>query len=137
MRMLIVLCALLSVPLAAYAQSEAARKSILEEELAAEAAAYADAYAELKSIRKIETSAQKVEDVAERVNRHRRNMAELAREIARAEGDVAANGARLKAVSQDNWLVRPKASPRESSDPAGQTTSYPAWVLPGAESVKR
>ena len=137
MRMLIVLCALLSVPLAAYAQSEAARKSILEEELAAEAAGYADAYAELKSVRKVETSAQKVEDVAERVNRHRRNMAELAREIARAEGDVAANGARPKAVSQDNWLVRATASARESSDPAGQTTPYPAWVLPGAQGVKR
>ena len=108
MRTLIVLCALLSVLPAALAQSEAARKSLLEEELAAEAASYADAFSELKSARKRQTSAQTLEDIAERVNRHRRNMAELAREIARAEGDLPTKAARpaqpMKSGTPD-WLI--------------------------------
>jgi hypothetical protein len=92
MRTLLVLL-LLSASPGVFAQSDAARRSILEEELAAEAAGYADAYSELKSARKREASARSLEDIAERVNRHRRNMAELAREIARADGDPAGKGA--------------------------------------------
>lgn len=105
MRTLIVLCALLSAPLAASAQSEAPRKVILEEELAAEAASYGDAFSELKSARKRQTSAQTLEDIAERVNRHRRNMAELAREIARAEGDVPGKAVQPAKSATPEWLI--------------------------------
>ena len=139
MRTLIVLCALLSVPLAGHAQSQSAQQSILEDELAAEAAGYADAYSELKSARKAETSVQKLEDIAERVNRHRRNMAELAREIARAEGDLPASGRLPKAASaQDNWFIAAHpaqvgAAPKLSAP----TVAVPGWLVPGAEDIRR
>ena len=130
MRTLIVLCALLSVPLAGHAQSQSAQQSILEDELAAEAAGYADAYSELKSARKAETSAQKLEDIAERVNRHRRNMAELAREIARAEGNLPVSGERPKATSgQDNWFIPAQPAQAEATPNA----SEPDWLVPAAQ----
>ena len=138
MRTLIVLCALLSVPLAGHAQSQSAQQSILEDELAAEAAGYADAYSELKSARKFETSAQKLEDIAERVNRHRRNMAELAREIARAEGDLPTSGRLPKsASSQDNWFIpaqRAAARPPKASATEGRE---PDWLVPAGEGKRQ
>ena len=139
MRTLIVLCALLSVPPAAHAQPQAAQQSILEDELAAEAAGYADAYSALKSVRKAESSAQKLEDIAERVNRHRRNMAELAREIARVEGDLPASGRRPKAASsQDNWFI-PAERPQAKETPKASVTAggLPDWFVPAAEGKRR
>lgn len=135
MRTLIVLCALLSVPLAAHAQSQAAQQSILEDELAAEATGYADTYSELKSARKAEASAQKLEDIAERVNRHRRNMAELAREIARAEGDLPASGGRPKAASgQDNWFISAQPAQTRPTPRAGAAGGgEPDWLVPAAQ----
>ena len=134
MRTLIVLCALLSVPLTSHAQSQAVQKSILEDELAAEAAGYADAYSELRSARTAETSAQKLEDIAERVNRHRRNMAELAREIARAEGDLPASGGRPKATSgQDNWFIRAQPAQARPTPNA----SEPDWLVPAAQGKRQ
>lgn len=136
MRTLIVLCALLSVASAALGQSEAARKSILEGELAAEAAGYADAYAELKSARNRDTPADRLEDIAERVNRHRRNLAELAREIARTEGDVAVNGARPKALPEDNWLVPANQRADESLPTGPARPAHPDWLVPGDQEMK-
>jgi len=134
MRTLIVLCALLSVPLAPHAQSQAAQKSILEDELAAEAAGYADAYSELRSARTAESSAQKLEDIAERVNRHRRNMAELAREIARAEGDLPASGGRPKAApGQDNWFISAQLAQARPTPNA----SEPEWLVPAAQGKRQ
>ena len=139
MRTLIALCALLSVPPAAHAQSEAAQQSILEDELAAEAVGYADAYSELKGARKGETSAQKLEDIAERVNRHRRNMAELAREIARAEGDLPASGGRPKATSiQDNWFISARPAQTRPAPKAGAAGGgEPDWLVPAGEGKRR
>ena len=139
MRTLIVLCALLSVPLAAHAQSPAAQKSILEDELAAEAAGYADAYSELKGARKAETSAQKLEDIAERVNRHRRNMAELAREIARAEGDLRGSGRSRKAISgQDDWFIPAQSAQTRPAPKAGAAGGgEPDWLVPAGEGKRQ
>lgn len=119
MRTLIVLCALLSLaagPAAAQEERDPARKAILEEELAAEARQFMEARAELLAR---PASAVKIEDATERVNRHRRNMAELAREIARTEGDVLGKPSRPR-PSADDWLIRVQPAKGES----------PEWLVP-------
>ena len=119
MRTLIVLCALLSfaaAPARADADEEGARKAILDEELAAEAKQFIEAYGELRAR---PASAPNVEELKERVNRHRRNMAELAREIARDEGDVPSKAGRSKTAS-DDWLIQTAPS-------KGQA---PGWLVP-------
>ena len=120
MRTPIVLCALLSfVTGSALPQSDTARNAILEDELAAEAAQYTDAYAALREARAHPTSSARLEDIAERVNRHRRNMAELAREIARSEGDIASKGTQTKATG-GAWLI-PVQPAKEAR---------PDWLVP-------
>jgi hypothetical protein len=119
MRTLIVLCALLSfaaVPARADADRDGARKAILDEELAAEAKQFIEAYGELQAR---PASARNVEDLTERLNRHRRNMAELAREIARDEGDVASKAGRSRTVS-DDWLIQTAPSKGQAPD----------WLVP-------
>lgn len=115
----IVLCALLSLaagPGLAQADREAARKMILQDELAAEAKQYLDAHDELLAR---PASPAELEDATERVNRHRRNMADLAREIARTEGDIPAKSSRPRLAS-DNWLIEVQPAKGES----------PEWLLP-------
>ena len=120
MRTPIVLCALLSFAAAsALAQSDAAGKLILEDELAAEAAQFTDAYAALREARAHPTSNARLEHITERVNRHRRNMAELAREIARSEGDVASKGTQTKATG--GALLIPVQPTKEAR---------PDWLVP-------
>ena len=123
MRTPIVLCALLSFAAgSALAQSNEAQKSILEDELAAEATQFTDAYAELREARAHPTSSERLEDITEQVDRHRRNMAELAREIARSEGDVASKGSQTKATGGD-WLI-PVLPGKEA---------HPDWLVPAGK----
>ncbi len=100
-------------------ERDASRKAILEDELAAEAKQYAEAHGELREGRARQASSQRLEDVSEQVNRHRRNMAELAREIARAEGDIPGKASRPKPVV-DDWLIRVQPTKAES----------PEWLVP-------
>ena len=119
MRMLIVLCALLSLaagPARAQEERDAARRAILEEELAAEARQFIDARTELLAR---PASAARIEDATERVNRHRRNLAELAREIARTDGDVPSKASRPRPEA-DDWLIRAQPAEDES----------PEWLVP-------
>lgn len=132
---------------AAQRELDGARKRILEDELASEAKQFTDAHAELRDAGARQMSSEKVEDVSERVNRHRRNMAELAREIARSEGDVAGNGARSKPVADraaDNWLIpvapaekAPLARVREPLQGNAPKAEYPEWVVPANGAGKR
>jgi len=61
------------------------RKTILEDELASEARQLADAQAELRGAKALSASAGSVEEIAERLARHRQNIAELGREIGLVE----------------------------------------------------
>jgi outer membrane PBP1 activator LpoA protein len=137
MRTLIVLCALASLAIgsalgqssgssevwkedpASQRERDAARKAILEDELAAEAKQYTEAHGELREGQARQASSQRLEDASERVSRHRRNMAELAREIARAEGDIPGKASRPKPAS-DDWLIRVQPAKTES----------PEWLVP-------
>ena len=134
MRTLIVLCALVSLAIgsalgqtpgsseiwkedpARQRERDAARKAILEEELAAEARQFIDARSELLAR---PASTARIEDATERVNRHRRNLAELAREIARTDGDVPGKASRPKPAA-DDWLIRVQPAKDES----------PEWLVP-------
>lgn len=117
MRTRIVLCVLLSLVIVSAPAQPA--KDILEGELAAEARLYSEAYADLRSARESRASRHGLEDAAERVGRHRRNMAELAREIARADGDLP--GKASPATASSDWLI--------PVEPA--TRRYPEWLVPG------
>lgn len=73
-------------------QLDAGRKSILEDELAAEARLFVEAHSERS---------------AERMERHRRNLAALTRELGR--GEVEADKAPIKrpAGGRPDWLISP------------------------------
>lgn len=118
----IVLCVLLSLAIAPAPAQPA--KDILESELAAEARLYSEAYADLRSARESRASRHGLEDAAERVGRHRRNMAELAREIARADGDLP--GKASPATASSDWLI--------PVEPAKHR--YPEWLVPGSKNAE-
>ena len=104
-------------------ERDAARKSILETELAAEARQFAEAHAELRDARSRQISGTKLEDIAERVNRHRRNMAALGGEIARDEGhrDVR---------KSDRWLIPSPAKPvAQEPTKSRPEPMRPAWII--------
>ena len=122
-------------------EPETTRKSILEGELASEAKLFADAHAELREARALRVPLGKVEDIAERLDRHRRNMVELGRESARVEGDVASAGTPKRAAERtaDNWLVPGQAvAPRaaESVQRSSAERGRPEWIIPGRDSVR-
>src|SRR5437773_1164100 len=95
-------------------ERDTTRKSILEDELAWEAKLFADAHAELREARALRVPLGKVEDIAERLDRHRRNMVELGQEIAHVEGvlDVATSGEPRHEPERlaDNWLISSQAT---------------------------
>lgn len=94
MRALLVLCLALSVSASALADRhrEAARKAILEDELAAEAKLFVEAHSERS---------------AERMDRHRRNLAALTRELARGESDAEKTPIKKPAGGRPDWLIAP------------------------------
>ena len=167
MRTPIVLCALLSLaagpaPAQAPASRESwqtdrpaqreraqERKSILEDELASEAKQLADAFAALREARSRSASDETLKDFGEQVDRHRRNVAELAHEIARAEGQGGAASAGPQSIAErpipDKWLIHgqsakepdetPKRRGREALPRKGiEERGYPEWMLPSGRS---
>ena len=116
-------------------ERDAARKSILEDELASEARQFADARAEMHETQARRLPAVKAEEIAERLDRHRRNMVELGREIARVEGDLDTGGPKRTAGrSADNWLVPGQPVAPAPADGARNTPAErgrPEWVIPG------
>lgn len=139
MRTLIVLCLLLSVasgrvlaqePASGEAwqvdpveqrQRDAARKSILEDELASEARQFADAYAKWRDARDRHVEAAKLDELAEQADRHRRNMAELGRELARPEGKPDASAPVAERAGERN---------RITSDQRSETAQE--WIIPAS-----
>lgn len=132
-------------------ERDTTRKSILEEELASEAKQFADAHAELREARVLRVPRAKVEDIAERLDRHRRNITELAREIARVEGvaDVAISAGPKRAVERlaDNWLIPGEATPPRGLDSVPRPLQReplaarnpdkrerPDWIIPASPS---
>lgn len=169
MRTPIVLCALLSLaagpaPAQAPASKELRqrdrpapreraqeRKSILEDELASEAKQFADAFAALREARSRSASDETLKDFSEQVDRHRRNVAELAREIARAggQGQGGAAGTGPQSIAErpilDKWLIpgQPAKEPDETPKRRGREAlprksieerGYPEWMLPSDRS---
>lgn len=117
-------------------ERDAARKSILEDELASEARQFTDARTEMREAQARRLPAVKAEEIAERLDRHRRNMVELGREIARAEGDIGGAAAPRRAAGRtpDNWLVPGQPVAPTAADSASSTSAEqrrPEWVIPG------
>jgi len=122
-------------------ESDVARKSILDDELASEAKQFADIRSELREARAHRVADVKAQEIEERLDRHRRNMVELGREIARMEGDIGSTGAARGTAERTpgNWLVpgqraAPATADRVQSIPAEQ--ERPDWIIPGRKSVK-
>ena len=122
MRTRIVLCVLLSLAIGSALAQPA--KDILEGELAAEARLYSEAYVDLRNAREGQAGRHRLEDAAERVGRHRRNMAEISREIARAEGGIPGKASPAKGSS--DWLIPVEPAKRR----------YPEWLVPGSRNAE-
>ena len=119
-------------------ERDAARKSILEDEFASEGRQFADVRAELRETQARRLSPAKAEEITERLDRHRRNIVELGREMARVEGDVAGAGARKRPPERttDNWLMPGQAvTPRtaESAQRSSTERGRPEWIIPGRD----
>ena len=125
------------------------RKTILEDELASEARQLADAQAELRGAKALSASEGSVEEIAERLARHRQNIAELGREIGLVErqrdsANRKADSAERRAT--DGWLIsgRPRlsASPdtpsatlsrRPLQSAEGDERRKPGWIIPSGQ----
>lgn len=113
MRTPTVLCLLLSLALGpASAQwqvdptkqreRDVVRKTILEDELAAEAKLLVEAHGELRDPR-----GRNVAEIAERMDRHRRNLSALTREIGRGESEPAKPLLREPDGGRPDWVISP------------------------------
>ena len=71
---------------------DAARKTILEDELAAEAKLFVEAHSERS---------------AERMGQHRRNLAALTRELARGEAEAEKAPIKRPAGGRPDWVISP------------------------------
>ena len=125
------------------------RKIILEDELASEARQLADAQAELRGAKALSASVGTVDEIAERLARHRRNISELGREIALVErqgGSANRNGDSAESRTRDTWLIRGRpplsASPEAISAAAsrrplqsanGDEREKPGWIIPASQ----
>jgi hypothetical protein len=126
-------------------ERDATRKSILDDELASQAKLYLDAHAELREARAQRLPRAKAEDIVERLDLHRRNIAELGREIARTVGDVTGSRGSKREVERvtDNWLISgqanspggldspPRPLPREPTPARNpEERPRPEWIIP-------
>ena len=126
-------------------ERDVTRKSILDDELASQAKLFVEAHAELREARALRLPRAKSEDIVERLDLHRRNIAELGREIARTVGDVAASSGTKRAVERvtDNWLIpgqatsqggldsAPRPQPREPLPARNpEERGRPEWIIP-------
>jgi hypothetical protein len=125
------------------------RKTILEDELASEARQLADAQAELRSAKALSASQGGVEEIVERLARHRQNISELGREFARVERER--DSANRKSESAEGratggWLISGRPPVSASPDAASATLSRrplqsadgderrkPGWIIPAGQ----
>ena len=124
------------------------RKTILEDELASEARQLADAQAELRGAKALSAPAGSVEEIVERLARHRQNIAELGREIGLVErqrdpANRKADSAERRAT--DGWLISGRPPLSASPDTAFATPSRrslsvdrnerrePGWIIPAGQ----
>ena len=121
------------------------RKTILEDELASEARQLADVQAELRGAKALSASASIVDDIAERLARHRQNISALGREIAlveRQRDSANRNTDSAERRTTDSWLIRgssvsPDASAALSRRPL-QSADWderrkPGWIIPAGQ----
>src|ERR1700694_5052593 len=119
------------------------RKTILEDELASEARQLADVQAELRGAKALSASVGTVDEIAERLGRHRQNISALGREIAlveRQRDSANRNADSAEPRTTDSWLIRgrspsPDAAsaavsrrPLQSAD--GDERRKPGWIIP-------
>ena len=125
------------------------RKTILEDELASEARQLADAQAELRGAKVLSASAGSVEEIAERLARHRRNIAELGREIGLVERQPDSSNRKADSAERratDGWLISGRLPMSASPDAASATLSRrplqsaegddrrkPGWIIPSGQ----
>ena len=125
------------------------RKTILEDELASEARQLADVQAELRGAKALSSSASTVDEIVERLARHRQNISELGREIAlveRQRDSANRNTDSAERRTTDSWLIpgRPASSvspeaesaalsrrPLKSAD--GDDRRKPGWIIPSGQ----
>jgi VIT1/CCC1 family predicted Fe2+/Mn2+ transporter len=125
------------------------RKMILEDELASEARQLADAQTELRSAKALSVSEGNVEEIVERLARHRQNIAELGREIGLVERQR--DSANRKSESAEGratagWLISGRPPVSASPDAVSATLSRrplqsaevderrkPGWIIPAAQ----
>src|SRR5258705_6588148 len=103
-----------------------ARKTILEDELASEARQLADAQAELRGAKALSASARTVDEIVERLARHRQNISELGREIALVERQrdyAIRNNDSAERRTTDSWLIRGRPPSSVSPDPTSAALS--------------
>jgi len=120
------------------------RKAILEDELASEARQLSDAQAELRGAKALSASAGSVEEIAERLARHRRNIAELGREIGLVERQRDSANRKADSVegrATERWLISgrpPDASSatfarRPLQSAQGDERRKPGWIIPSGQ----
>ena len=125
------------------------RKTILEDELASEARQLADAQAELRGAKALSASAGTIDEIVERLARHRQNISELGREIAlveRQRDSANRNTDSAERRTTNSWLIRGRppssVSPAHTSDtlsrrplqPAdGDDRRKPGWIIPSGQ----
>ena len=121
------------------------RRTILEDELASEAKQLSNAQSELRDANLLGVSPGKVDEIAERVVRHRQNISDLGREIALGDRQQAAtrNTDFAKRGTMDTWLIRgrpPLTTPRDTDSiapsrrplqsPDVDERRRPGWIIP-------
>ncbi len=125
------------------------RKTILEDELASEARQLADAQTELRGAKALSAPAASVEEIAERLARHRRNIAELGREIGLVERQHDSSNRKADSAERrptDGWLISGRPPLSASPDAASATLSRrplesaegderrkPGWIIPSGQ----
>jgi len=122
------------------------RKAILEDELASEARQLSDAQAELRGAKALSASAGSVDEIAERLARHRRNIAELGREIGLVERQRDSANRKADSRAADGWLISGRPPTSTSSDAASATPARrplqsaegderrkPGWIVPAGQ----
>jgi hypothetical protein len=125
------------------------RKTILEDELASEARQLADVQAELRGAKALSASVGTVDEIAERLARHRQNISALGREIAlveRQRDSANRNADSAEPRTTDSWLIRGRSPSSVSPDAAsaallrrplpsvdGDERRKPGWIIPSGE----
>ena len=126
-----------------------ARKTILEDELASEARQLADAQAELRGAKALSASTSTVDEIAERLARHRQNISALGREIALVERQRDSANRKADSAERrptDGWLISGRPPLSASPDAASATLSRrplesaegderrkPGWIIPSGQ----